>query len=491
MLTVTRTEETLVTEDAGGPEPSGDNPAGSSAGGDTSAELERVRAERDAARAELERLRGRPSRHVVRRVAAGVLVAISCLSFLTGAVGIWAQRSLLDTDVWVDHVGPLAEDPDVQAALSAKITDEVMELVDPQALFEEVLPERGQLLAVPLSGAVQGFVGDRVESFVASDTFAELWVGINERAHAAAVRVLRGDAPAVETSDDSVTLNLVPVINQVLAQVTSASPEIFGRTVDIPDVQIDEIPTAAIDKINSAFGTDLPDDFGQITIYDQGKLKEVQDAIALFDKIVWISVVLFVVSTIGALAVSVNRRHTLLALSIVDVLILILMRRGTMAAQDQILSLVRVEENVPAATAVTDALTQGLFDASRILLWFFAIVIVVTWVSGPTPRARSLRRWTASSATTLAGTARERGADPATAAWLVAHRDALRVAGVVVAVVLLWTLSLSWLWVFVLLGVLAAYEAALTRLEAPEDADSDQAAPGQGTGGDTPAPTAT
>jgi hypothetical protein len=441
------------------------------------AEVERLRAERDAARAQLASAEQRPpSRHLTRRIVVGVLVVLSCLSFLTGGAGIWASRNFLDTDVWVDRVGPLADDPDVQAALSREITTEVMQLVDPQALFEDVLPERGQLLAVPLSGAVEGFVGDQVSTFVASDAFARLWVGINEQAHAAAVRVLKGDSDVVQAGDDEITLNLVPVINQVLSRITSVSPELFGRTVDIPDVQIDEVPTAAIDAVNNAFGTDLPEDFGQITIYDQGALKEVQDAIALFDRIVVLSVVVFVLATIGAIALSVDRRRTVLQLAITDVLLLILMRRAGMIAQDQVLGLVRVEDNEPAVRAATDALLQGLFDGTRLLLWLFGIIIVIAWLTGSSPRVVKVRGGIASAATGVVSAARDRGSDPATVAWLVAHRDALRVAGVVVALGLLWWLDLSWFGVFVLLALVVAYEVLLSRLpDRDQDVDGPSA----------------
>lgn len=454
---------------------------------DLSAELERLRAERDEARAQLQRLeQQRPSRHRVRRVAAGVLVVISVLSFLTGGVGVWASRNFLDTDVWVERVGPLADDPAVQSSLSDWITTETMQLVDPQALFEEVLPERGQLLAVPLSGAVERFVGEQVDTVVASDAFAQLWVGLNRQAHQAAVKVIRGDSEAIQAGDDSVTINLVPVINDVLAQITSVSPEIFGRTVDIPDVQIDEVPAAAIDRINSAFGTDLPEDFGQFTVYDQGALKEVQDAVTLFDRIVWISVIVFVLSTVGAFALSVDRRRTFLELAVADVVVLILLRRAAITAQDQVLDLVRVPDNVPAVRAVTDALLQGLFDSTRVLLWLFAIAIAIVWVTGRSAAATAVRRRTAAVFETATDVARARSEDPATAAWVVAHRDLLRVAGVVVALVALWWVDLGWLGVLVVLVLLAGFQLALGRVPErldepldPDDADPhDDAAAG-------------
>jgi hypothetical protein len=404
---------------------------------------------------------------VFRRVVAVALVVVSCLSFLTGGVGIWASRNFLDTDIWVDRAGPLVEDPAVQDALAREITDQIMQIVDPRALFTEVLPERGQLLAVPLANAVTGFVRDQVDKFVASDAFEQLWVEANRRAHEAAVQVLRGDSEVVTAGEQTVTINLVPIINRVLAQLTSLSPEILGREVDIPDVQIDDVPESAIRTINERLGTDLPPDFGQITVYDQGRLKELQDAIALFDRLVWASVVVFVASTVGALAVSVDRRRTVLQLAIADAVLLVLIRRGAIRAQEQVLDLVRVDDNRPVAKAVTTTFLQGLFDGTRVLLWFLAAVIAIAVVVGPGRRTVAFRHRVAAGAAALVGAARSQAGDPATRAWLTEHRTVLQAVVAAVAVAVLWWSSLSWFGMLVVLAVAGALVALLGRLEPP------------------------
>lgn len=439
-----------------------------------SAELERVKAERDEARAVLASVEpASESKHRARRAVAVLLVIASCASFLTGGIGLWASRNFLDTDVWLQRTDPLIHDPAVQQAVSAKVTDSVMQMVDPEALFKEVLPERGQMLAGPLSGAVRGFVADQVTKVVESEKFAEIWAQANRQAHTAAVKVLRGESDVVTANDDSVTLNLLPIINRVLARITSISPELFGKTVQIPDVQIDEIPSSAIEKINDRFGTDLPADFGQITIYDQGKLKELQDAIVLLDRIVWLSIVVFVASTIGALAASVDRRRTLLQLAIADVVLLVLMRRGAFRAQEQILDLVKVDANKPAVKAVTTAMFEGLYNSTRVLLWLFGIIIAVALVTGPGKRASGLRSRVSSAALSLASSARDKGGDPATAAWIIAHRDALQLGVGALAILLLWWLNLGWFGILVVLAIAGVLMALLSRMPDSSSSEDD------------------
>ena len=175
---------------------------------------------------------------------------------------------------------------------------------------------------------------------------------------------------------------------------------------------------------------------------------------------------------------SVNRRRTLVQLAVIDIVILVLMRRAAITAQEQLLDLVRVDANVPAVRATSDAVLSGLFDGTRNLLWIFGILIVIAWVTGPSGRAGAVRSGTSSAAVSLTSAARDRGSDPATTDWIVRNRDALRIAGVVVAVVLLWWLSLSWFWAFVILALVAGYEVVLARLGDPEPPDGDPPAAG-------------
>ena len=83
-------------------------------------ELARVRAERDALRSQVEQLETRTHRQgVIRRIAVGLLIVVACLAYTAAVPGLWARRNFLDTDRFVDRVGPLVEDPAVQSALTS------------------------------------------------------------------------------------------------------------------------------------------------------------------------------------------------------------------------------------------------------------------------------------------------------------------------------------------------------------------------------------
>ncbi|HZA87299.1 MAG TPA: hypothetical protein VE466_10490 [Acidimicrobiales bacterium] len=434
---------------------------------DASSEIARLRSERDELRAEVETLRRRArQRGWWRRMTVVALVVLACVVLTAAVVGLWARRNFLDTDRFVDRTGPLIEEPSVQQALTNRLTEQLMTVVDPQALFTEVLPERGRLLAVPLASAVEGFVRDRVESFVGTDQFERLWVGAVRVAHEAAVRVLHGESEAVVTEDGQVTLNLVPVANAVLQRISAASPEILGRDVDLPDVTVDDIPDVAIARLEDALGVDLGDDFGQVTVYDDGKLEAVQDSVNLFDRLVVWLLPLGVVLAGVALWLSTRRRRTLLQLSAGLALGMVLIRRVGFRLQDEVASLPPTAEGRRAGAEAVEQFLQPLTTFAAWTLAVVGVVAAVAVLTGDYPWVVSLRRLVGELRERLVATTGERARDEATVAWIGDHRDVLLIGGVVVGLVLLWIADLSWAGLLLVLGLVAAFEVVVYRIAA-------------------------
>src|SRR5262245_25988531 len=203
------------------------------------AELEQLRAEQARLQQEVDDLRTsadaetakaqRRQRHRIRRVVAVALVVTTSLVFTIAATGVWARRNALNTDRWVSTVTPVVRDEAVQEAFGRYLTDQLMTAIDAKEFFESVLPERGQVLAAPLTNALRGFVQDNVTEFLGTDTFEKLWVELNTRAHTRLVDVLEGDisdVPGVQVQGDNVVLNVIPVLNAILERIGEQSPEL-------------------------------------------------------------------------------------------------------------------------------------------------------------------------------------------------------------------------------------------------------------------------
>lgn len=442
-------------------------------------ELEELRRERDLLAERLSQTERRGARRRrLRSVAVALLLVIGCTTFTVAAVGVWVRRNVSDTDVWVGRAGSLAEDPAVQAALGRWLSDEVIELVDPAALFAEVLPERGRLLAVPLAGAVDDFIRERIDRFLASDQFETLWVAANERAHRGLVRVLRGDNPEVNAGGESVTINLVPIIDEALAQISAASPEILGRQVDIPELSVDDVPDEAIARLSEALGVDLDDDFGQVTVYDKGRLAALQDGIDLARSLLVLVAAVAVVCLVGALALSNRRRRTLLQLLVGLAVGIALVRRLGIRGKSEVVAGIDDTLNRDAAAAVIDRFLGPLLDVTRGLLTIIVVIAAVAVLSGPYPWVVRLRAWVVGGAQQAAavvraqvsGTTGDGEGDDRAAAWIEAHRSALQTGGIIVGVLALVLLDLSFPGLLVLAAVVGLYELVLrpkAHVEAP------------------------
>jgi hypothetical protein len=466
------------------PEPDRETPPDNDPTAELPAEpgVEQLQAEVDSLHQRVQELSTqRVSRHRVRKVTAVFLVVVFALTFVASGVGIWLHRNTLNDDVWAERVVPLGQDPDVQKALAAWTTRELMKAVDPEALFQEALPQRAQILAVPLSSAVEGFVADKVDEFYASDAFVKIWTVAATRAHDAAIRTLRGDAPAVTATSDKVTINFIPLINAVLAEILKEAPGLVGSNAKLPTITVDDVPASAREKLGKALGVDLGPNFGTFTIYDGGKLSTAQQAVRIFDAAVPLTTALAILSFIGALLASTRRRRTLLQLLGVAAVGSILVRRICFILQDQVDGLVKIDVNRPAANAVVRTFVDPLTNGAATALWIIAIVAFIAIITGPYKWVASLRASITSlfrTATTAVG---DRANDDRTLQWVAQHVDALRIGGYVAGALALWFFNLTWLVFFLIALVVAAWEVGVAQLAGraaiDEPHDGDDAGP--------------
>jgi len=407
--------------------------------------------------------------HHVREVIVGILVVIACLAFTVATPAVWAKRNFLDTNRFVSRTAPIATDPKVQVALADKLTQQISEIIDPAQLFEQVLPERGQALAVPLASAVTGFVHDKVLQFVQSDEFATLWSEAIRTAHETAVAILNGDHPPfVIQRDGVVSLDVLPMINTILAAINKASPDLFGRDIQFPEIKATDDPNSAINKLSTALDRPLPKDFGLIEVYDRNQLDAVQEGLHLFERFVVVLLVFAALCAVVAMIVTKRRRRTLVWLSVGVILGMVLLRRASFRIQDDVAALPPTAGGQDVANVVLssflDPLTTFALWASLVAL----VVLAVTYVTSDSRRAVALRDRVRQIAVKM-GT---RGDDQAVTAdtdsvvWAQQHGDLLRAGGIVVAIAILWLTDLSWLGVLGVLLLTASYEFGVSRVAA-------------------------
>jgi len=105
-------------------------------------DIEEVKAEVDRLKGEVERLEAKPEkRRRTRRIFAVVFVVIAVICASAATPGLWARRTVYDTNRFVAVVGPLAADPAIQQALATKLTTSVFAALDVQSRVESALSD--------------------------------------------------------------------------------------------------------------------------------------------------------------------------------------------------------------------------------------------------------------------------------------------------------------------------------------------------------------
>ncbi|MFJ8822544.1 hypothetical protein ACIREE_12240 [Streptomyces sp. NPDC102467] len=435
-------------------------------------ELVRLRAEVEELRDRAGTERRRRARLLaVRRAVAAVLIALVAVVSVSSVVGVWGARTTLNTDRWVATVGPLPEDPDVNAAVSTYLTTQIFDQLNVRQRLSESLPPRATFLAAPVTGAVHDYLQKAVSKLIATDRFEDLWRATNRFAHRQIVAVLDDSNASVRVRGDTVTLNLLPMVNNVLNSVERDLPTLFGKKLDLPTLTSGEVPPDLRQRIEKALGVSLPADFAQIRLYNRHDLGQLQRAMVVLKHAV-VGLVIAVPVLLGlALWASPNRRRTLLQLGLWLVVTVTVLSSVLRAVRDQLVGQVPSGVYRDGVSAALYTVFTTLRDRGGQLLWLGVALAVVAYLAGPGRLPVWLRRRTAQGAGAT-GRFLSRAGDRAAhntsvRPWIARHADVLRVCGVVVAALIALALS-SWTGLLVVAVVLAAYELAVTLLARAE-----------------------
>jgi hypothetical protein len=389
-------------------------------------------------------------------------------------LAIWANKLVFDTNRWVEVAGPLAEEPAVQQALADRLTDEIVEVVQPTKVLRNALPDRAGFLAIPLAGAVENFVHDRVLTYMQSDDFAQRWNAAVRRAHETAIKVLEGNAPNVDVQGDRVSLDLEPIIERVLNRLVARVPSLIGRDVTLPKIDLSQPSSERLQKLEAATGVRLPRDYGQLVVYDHGTLAAAQDALDAFRRLVVLIVALAILLPVLALAISPNRRRTGMVLSLGTVLLLVVVRRGILLTRSQLLEDLNGKPAQGAVERLTDRLFGRLFPATAWMVAIGLLIGLVLYLSGPYRGARRTRSATVNAwrrASGAVGAGASRVDTDTVVEWVVAHAAVVRVGIAACALVVLWVVDFGWLGTLLVIAALVAAELAVnavTRSSTPE-----------------------
>jgi len=304
-----------------------------------------------------------------RNAAAIAIVLVAAILLALAVPAVWLNRMVTDTDVYVETVAPLAEDPDIQNAVASSASEALTEKIDAQARLEQVLPENLQLLAIPVSQAVNEFVNKQALVFVRSDQFAAAWETTNRVSHKALVAAVTGrDTGAVGVKAGTITLD-----------VGTLATEIKTRLVDSGFDLANKIPTSGIDK--------------QIVLYESPMLAQLSSAFDLIARLAMVIPLLGIALAIAAIALAADRRKAVLwlgaALTIAAILPLQVLYFGQSQVTTQLYQLASIP--TPAAQSAFNIVFRDLVAADRAMIALGVVVWVGALLAGPARWAVAVR----------------------------------------------------------------------------------------------------
>jgi hypothetical protein len=401
--------------------------------GDERAELERLRAEVAALRAQVRQpvetagavVTGRPARQRWRTAVAALLIVLGCVLAPLAGVAVWARNQVTNTDRYLATITPLASDPAIQQAVTDQITAQVFTYIDIRALTTQVadalaarvegrgLPPQAaaalQGLAGPVANGVQGFVRTQVERVVQSQAFEDAWLQANRVAHEALVKALTGEGGgAVTVEGDTVTLNLGPFIQTVKQRLVAQG---FSLAERIPQV----------DK--------------SFVLFQSEDIVRAQRAFSLLNTLgVWLPVIALILIGIGVYVAKDHRRALIGAgLGVAGGMLLLALGLAVFRS----IYLDAVPASVlphDAAAVLYDTIVRFLRAGLRTVFVLGLVVAAGAFLTGPSPTATRTRQGLAGGIGWL-----QRGAEGAgvrtgpVGTWVHANRRVLRIGAVALA----------------------------------------------------------
>ncbi len=392
-----------------------------------------------------------------RAISAILCLVFAALLTTPAAVAYWGQRTLNDTQRYVDTVQPLANSPEVQDVLATRVTDALQKQVDVESIinnvFSGVITDRPRLqqLVGPLSAAINGLIERQVREFFASDLFADLWTQVNTRAQQALHRLLEGDGTgAVSVQGDQVVLDVSEVIDQVKQRLVDRGLT-FVANAPIPDV----------DK--------------QIVLLESPQLKQVRTIYAFSNPVAkWM---LPLVGFLYLLSVVLARRKPRMlvavgvCIAVNSVVIALFLSIGRQLFTDQLAGTVFA----PAAKVFYETILAYLQRGQQVVLWLGLFLVVVGWFVGVNRYGSAVRNGV-TGGLEQTGAALPSEQVGAAGRWVVTNRVWLRIVIVVLGVVVLfWGNDVSvsrWWWSVVLVLVLLALLQILIGAGRPKTPDA-------------------
>jgi hypothetical protein len=369
-------------------------------------------------------------RHRGRTTFSIIFGILGVVGVLVSVVAIWANRVLFDSDSVGNAVEQTLLEPEVTDALAVYLTDQILEAVQINELVADKLPDNLTALSPVIAGGARTVVQESFERVLANDSTRAVIVAASERAHDRVMQVLEGgsltDGANVENGE--VSLNLLAIIGNGLESLQDAG---LLTRVDLPEFDTSADPADQIAQLEDAIGRDLPDDLGQIVIYESEQIAAAQEAVAraqqalvLFRRAIIAILILTVVSLVASFLLATRRRRALVTLSLGVVAAMGLGRAVVRTVVQEVPTLALKPGSRAALRSMVESLASGLMTAVTLALIAGLVVTAVAFLTGSSGTAVALRGRVSSTGASVSSIVAD-------------HRDGVALAAFALAVIVI------------------------------------------------------
>jgi hypothetical protein len=228
---------------------------------------------------------------------------------------------------------------------------------------KDALPAKASFAAPFVAQGIEQFVHSATLKILESDQFQELWNVLNRRAHSQVVAVLTGnEGGRVTTKNGEVVVRLGPVVETVRAQLSKLG----------------------VDVLSGAGQRESK----QFVLFQSEELTKIQGVVDLLDDVAFALPIILLVMLGAAIALSGNRRRTVLraaiGIAIGMALVLVVFNVGRSFYLDAF-------KNRDAAGASYDQLLSFLRLSARTAFVVAVLVAIGAWLAGPGRTATRIR----------------------------------------------------------------------------------------------------
>ncbi|WP_166350677.1 hypothetical protein [Phytoactinopolyspora limicola] len=304
-----------------------------------------------------------------RTAVSAVLLVLGCSLLVPAAVAGWLRWVVTDTDNYVDTVSPLADDPAIQAAVADRVAERISDHIDAAAVVDRAArtleDERGRTsmaasldaLATPIDEMTTSWIAERTNDVLGTDAFQEVWSTAHRAAHRALVEIVtgRGDVPGLVADDESVVIDLAPLVELVRDHLVENGFELAER---------------------------IPSTETEFVLFQSPDLPAARDTLRTLDSLGFVLPIVAVVLIVAGVAVAQRRRFALAAagagitVAMVATAVGLLLLRGR--SLDQLPGTVDRDASAAMFDQLTTTLSTGVYIAlaAGVLVILAALLVV-------------------------------------------------------------------------------------------------------------------